>query len=81
MAVIAEKCHEHTVTVVDISVERIAAWNTDELPIYEPGLFEVVKARRGINLFFSTEVEKEIALADIIFVSVNTPTKVSGVGL
>eukprot|EP00002_Diphylleia_rotans_P009238 TRINITY_DN1930_c0_g1_i1.p1 TRINITY_DN1930_c0_g1~~TRINITY_DN1930_c0_g1_i1.p1 ORF type:complete len:464 (-),score=115.32 TRINITY_DN1930_c0_g1_i1:789-2180(-) len=80
MAVIAQKCPEHTVTVVDISAERIAGWNSDTLPIYEPGLFEVVKACRGVNLFFSTDVEKEIADADIIFVSVNTPTKTSGIG-
>jgi UDPglucose 6-dehydrogenase len=80
MAVIALKCPEHTVTLVDINAERIAAWQTDGLPIYEPGLLEVVKQVRGKNLFFSTDIEGEIRKADIIFVSVNTPTKTFGVG-
>ncbi len=80
MSVIAEKCPQVKVTVVDINEDRINAWNSDELPIYEPGLDEVVKTARGRNLFFSTEVEKGIDEADIIFVSVNTPTKKYGIG-
>ena len=66
--------------VVDINAERIAAWQTDELPIYEPGLLEVVQEARGRNLFFSTDVDDAIRAADIIFVSVNTPTKTFGEG-
>merc|ERR1712226_516254 len=65
---------------VDLNEARIAAWNSDDLPIYEPGLDEVVKACRGRNLFFSTDVKGAIEEADIIFASVNTPTKVTGVG-
>ena len=66
--------------VVDINAERIAAWQSDRLPIYEPGLDEAVRAARGRNLFFSTDVNRHIAEADIIFVSVNTPTKTFGQG-
>ncbi|KAL1806282.1 hypothetical protein DCAR_0832072 [Daucus carota subsp. sativus] len=80
MAVIAYKCPSVVVTVVDISVQRITAWNSNQLPIYEPGLDAVVKHCRGKNLFFSTEVEKHVAEADIVFVSVNTPTKTQGLG-
>ncbi|MEE4355204.1 MAG: nucleotide sugar dehydrogenase [Desulfococcaceae bacterium] len=80
MAMIACKCPQYTVTVVDINPERIAGWNSDTLPIYEPGLQDVVKCARGRNLFFSTEIEKGIQEADIIFVSVNTPTKSFGAG-
>jgi len=83
MAVIARQCPEITVTVVDISEERIAAWNDanlDNLPIYEPGLAEVVGKARDKNLFFSTEVDKGIQEADIIFIAVNTPTKTYGKG-
>ena len=80
MAVIAQKAPDIQVTVVDMSAARIAAWNSDTLPIYEPGLDEVVRQSRGRNLFFSTEVKKTIAEADIIFVAVNTPTKTYGVG-
>ena len=80
MAMIAFKCPQYKVTVVDINPERIAQWNSDELPIYEPGLDEIVKARRGVNLFFNTDVEKEIRECEIIFVSVNTPTKNFGAG-
>ena len=83
MAVIARQCPEITVTVVDISEERIAAWNDpdlDNLPIYEPGLAEVVAKARNKNLFFSTEVDKAIQEADIIFIAVNTPTKTYGKG-
>lgn len=80
MAVFALKCPEYKVTVVDINQERIDAWNSDSLPIYEPGLDEVVKECRGRNLFFSTDIVFGIKEADIIFVSVNTPTKTFGVG-
>lgn len=80
MAVIALKAPDIQVTVVDMNAARIAAWNSDTLPIYEPGLDEVVKEARGRNLFFSTDVKATIAAADIIFVSVNTPTKTYGVG-
>jgi UDPglucose 6-dehydrogenase len=80
MAVIALKAPDIQVTVVDMSVARIAAWNSDRLPIYEPGLDEVVRQARGRNLFFSTDVKKHIAESDIIFVAVNTPTKTYGVG-
>jgi UDPglucose 6-dehydrogenase len=80
MAVIALKAPDIQVTVVDMNAARIAAWNSDTLPIYEPGLDEVVKTARGRNLFFSTDVKGTIAAADIIFVSVNTPTKTYGVG-
>lgn len=68
------------ITVVDINEERIAAWNSDELPIYEPGLDEIVKECRGKNLFFSTDVGGAIAAAELVFVSVNTPTKTYGLG-
>jgi len=80
MAVIAKNCPQHRVVVVDINAEKIAAWQSDQLPIYEPGLKEVVLEARGRNLFFSTEVDGNIAEADIIFVSVNTPTKTFGEG-
>jgi UDPglucose 6-dehydrogenase len=80
MAMIAYQAPAIEVTVVDISQPRIDAWNSDKLPIYEPGLDEVVKAARGRNLFFSTDVAGAIEKADIIFVSVNTPTKTRGVG-
>lgn len=83
MAVIAQKCPHIKVTVVDLNVERIDAWNgkdLSKLPVYEPGLDEVVKAARGRNLFFSTEVDKAIEEAEMIFISVNTPTKTYGIG-
>ena len=80
MAMIAGKCPHCRVTVVDIDPERIAAWNSDNLPIYEPGLAELVRASRGRNLFFSTDIERGIRENDIIFVSVNTPTKSFGLG-
>ncbi|KAJ6623572.1 UDP-glucose/GDP-mannose dehydrogenase [Mycena sp. CBHHK59/15] len=81
-AVIALKCPHITVTIVDLNQARIDAWNSPDfkLPIYEPGLEDVVRACRGRNLFFSTDVDKGIQEADLIFVSVNTPTKKSGVG-
>jgi UDPglucose 6-dehydrogenase len=83
MAVIAQKCPHIKVTVVDLNEKRIAAWNdkdVNNIPIYEPGLSEVVAEARGRNLFFSTEVDKAIDEADMIFISVNTPTKTYGVG-
>ena len=83
MAVIAQKCPQIQVTVVDLNQERIAAWNdenTDNIPIYEPGLDKIVGEARGRNLFFSTEVDKAIDEAQIIFISVNTPTKTYGKG-
>jgi len=81
-AVIALKCPNIQVTIVDLNQARIDAWNSSnhELPIYEPGLVEVVKEARGRNLYFSTDVDRAIQEADLIFVSVNTPTKKSGVG-
>ena len=80
MPIIASHCPEHRVVIVDINEARIAAWQSDQLPIYEPGLDEIVRQTRGKNLFFSTEVDRHIAEADIIFVSVNTPTKMFGRG-
>jgi UDPglucose 6-dehydrogenase len=80
MAMIAFKCPRCRVTVVDINPERIAAWNSDDLPIYEPGLDKLVAATRGRNLFFSTDIEAGIRENEIIFVSVNTPTKTFGLG-
>lgn len=80
MAMIALKCPDIKVTVVDINEARIAAWNSDELPVYEPGLDDVVKQARGRNLFFSTDVNSAIRESDILFISVNTPTKTYGVG-
>lgn len=81
-AVIALKCPHIRVTIVDLNQARIDAWNSPDfnLPIYEPGLEDVVRKARGRNLFFSTNVDKGIRDADLIFVSVNTPTKKSGVG-
>lgn len=83
MAVIAHKCPDIKVTIVDLNAERIAAWNDNDvnnIPIYEPGLAEIVASARGKNLFFSTDVEKAIDEAEMIFISVNTPTKTYGVG-
>ena len=83
MAVIAQKCPNIEVTVVDLNEERIASWNDadiNKIPIYEPGLSEIVGEARGRNLFFSTNVEKAIHEAQIIFISVNTPTKTYGSG-
>lgn len=80
MAMIAHKCKTHTVTVVDINQARIDAWNSDELPVFEPGLDAIVRGCRGTNLFFSTDVDTAIRDAEIIFISVNTPTKTYGVG-
>ncbi|MCM5663440.1 nucleotide sugar dehydrogenase [Galbibacter mesophilus] len=83
MSVIAYKCPDIQVTVVDINAERIKAWNNDDLeklPVYEPGLKEIVAETRNKNLFFSTEVDKAIDEAEMIFISVNTPTKTYGKG-
>ncbi|WP_026897743.1 UDP-glucose 6-dehydrogenase [Daejeonella oryzae] len=83
MAVIAKQCPGIKVTVVDLNEARITAWNDEDsnnIPIYEPGLSEVVAEARGRNLFFSTDVDKAIDEADIIFISVNTPTKTYGAG-
>jgi len=83
MSVIAKKCPGIQVTVVDLNEARIAAWNdedTNNIPVYEPGLAEVVAEARGRNLFFSTDVDKAIDEAEMIFISVNTPTKTYGSG-
>lgn len=83
MAIIAAKCPHIKVTVVDLNESRIAAWNDEDvtnIPIFEPGLSEVVAEARGRNLFFSTNVEAAIQEADMIFISVNTPTKTYGLG-
>ena len=83
MAVIAKQCPDLKVTVVDVNQQRIDAWNhpdLDNLPIYEPGLAEVVKEARGRNLFFSTEIDKAIEESEMIFIAVNTPTKTYGEG-
>jgi UDPglucose 6-dehydrogenase len=80
MAVIAQKCPHIKVTVVDLNAKLIAAWNSADLPIYEPKLDEVVFEARGRNLFFSTDIDNNLKEADIIFVSVNTPTKTHGIG-
>ncbi|MDN3596239.1 nucleotide sugar dehydrogenase [Zunongwangia endophytica] len=83
MSVIAQKCPDINVTVVDLNEKRIAAWNDEDvenIPIYEPGLSAVVSEARGRNLFFSTDVDEAIDKADMIFISVNTPTKTYGIG-
>lgn len=83
MAVIAQKCKHISVNVVDINPERIEAWNSNnpnDLPVYEPGLAEIVQSARGRNLFFSTNIEQAIRNAQMIFISVNTPTKTYGKG-
>ena len=79
MAMIAHKCPQVTVTVADINEERINAWNSDTLPVFEPGLDEVVRSARGTNLFFTTDKILAIKEADVVFVSVGTPTKTYGV--
>ena len=83
MAVIADRCPDVQVTVVDLNAERIAAWNDADisrLPVYEPGLDGVVARARGRNLHFSTAVDEAIGEADMVFISVNTPTKTRGLG-
>ena len=80
MAMIAAKCPDIEVTVVDPNEARIAAWNSDELPVYEPGLAELVREARGRNLHFRTDVKAAIKSGEIIFVCVGTPTKNYGIG-
>lgn len=80
MAMIAFKCPDYRVTVVDVNSERIDAWNSPQLPFYEPGLEDIIKKTRGKNLFFSMDIENQIRENDIIFVCVNTPTKNYGAG-
>ena len=83
MSVIADKCPDLEVMVVDINKERIAAWNNtdlNKLPIFEPGLDQIIARTRGRNLFFSSDMKKSISEADMIFISVNTPTKTKGLG-
>ncbi len=83
MAVLADKCEDIKVYVVDKNKERINAWNSHDLnnlPVYEPKLSAVISRARDRNLFFSENVRKYIGLADMIFLSVNTPTKVKGIG-
>mgnify|MGYP003624387579 CR=1 FL=1 len=83
MAVVAQQCPHIKVTIVDINASRIAAWNNEnlsKLPVFEPGLDKIVKEARGRNLFFSTDIDKAIDEADMIFISVNTPTKTYGKG-
>lgn len=80
MAMIAAKCPHIQVTVCDMNQQRIDAWNSDTLPVYEPGLDEIVTSARGRNLHFTTEIKASIAAADLIFVSVGTPTKSFGIG-
>ncbi len=80
MAVFAYKSPDLKIIVVDSNHDKIAAWNTDDLPVYEPGLLDIVKQVRGKNLFFSTDVNGAIEEAEMIFISVNTPTKTYGVG-
>ncbi len=83
MAVIAKYCPEIQINVVDTNKERISAWNHKELsnlPVYEPGLAQIISTIRGKNLHFSCEIQKHISEADMIFISVNTPTKTKGIG-
>ena len=80
MTMIAAKCPGIQVTVADFNEARIAAWNSDTLPVYEPGLDEVVRSARGRNRHFSNDIRAAIAAADLIFVSVGTPTKSYGIG-
>ena len=83
MAVIADKCPNIEVTVLDINSEKIKEWNNtnlDKLPVYEPGLKDIIKRVRGRNLFFSTQIESVIRDSEMIFISVNTPTKTKGFG-
>ena len=80
MAMIAKQCPDISVHVVDLNQARVDRWNSDDLPVYEPGLYEVVQEARGRNLTFSTNVREAIHESDIIFIAVNTPTKSFGVG-
>ena len=83
MAVIADKCRYLKVIVVDLNKDKIDSWNNEDLtklPVYEPGLKDLIKRCRGKNLFFSTKIQQSIAESDMVFISVNTPTKKSGLG-
>lgn len=83
MSVVAYKCPHIKVTLVDVNSEKIKAWNNKDLsklPVFEPGLAAIVKEARGRNLFFSTDIDKAIDEADMLFISVNTPTKTYGKG-
>ena len=83
MAVIALKCPEIKVNVVDVNSKKISAWNSNDLnklPIFEPGLKEIISKTRDKNLFFSNDIENNIEKSDIIFMAVNTPTKTYGEG-
>ena len=83
MAVIAKHCPNIEVKVLDINQEKIDLWNCenlDKLPVFEPGLAEIVSKTRNRNLFFSTEIESSLKNADMVFISVNTPTKTKGLG-
>ena len=83
MAVIADKCPNIQVNVVDINKEKINNWNNvdlSNLPVYEPGLEEKIDKCRGKNLHFSCDIEEKIKIADVVFISVNTPTKDKGIG-
>ncbi len=83
MAVMSLRCPDILINVVDVNQERIDAWNSDDLsklPIFEPGLDDIVNKTRGKNLFFSTRIQESIENADMIFISVNTPTKTKGLG-
>jgi len=80
MAMIAYKCPDYRITVVDTNPDRIDSWNSAQLPVYEPGLDQIVKKTRGNNLFFRKDIETQIKENDIIFVSVHTPTKTYGTG-
>ncbi len=83
MAVIADRCRYLKVIVVDLNKNRIDSWNNADLtklPVYEPGLKDLIKRCRNKNLFFSTKIQESIAESDMVFISVNTPTKQSGLG-
>ena len=80
MAMIAYKCPDARIEVIDVNAEKIAAWNSNKLPVFEPGLDQIIQKVRGKNLFFVTDQDRAIYEADIIFISVNTPTKTSGIG-
>ena len=83
MTVIADKCPEVKIFVVDTNPEKIKAWNSldlSKLPVFEPGLKDLIKKVRNRNLFFSTDIDDAIKIADAIFISVNTPIKISGMG-
>ena len=83
MSVIADKCPNIIINVVDLNLQRINAWNNKDLskiPVFEPGLSEIIKNVRGKNLFFSNDIDNAISSADIIFICVNTPTKAKGLG-